>query len=95
MASVLHQLPGSWETQVFTQLILSQDEPDTSNKKIKHPVTGATGTGSAGRLPGENSGSTSHQHSELGELLCPLCLSFLICSMDIMPAPTSQGYCED
>lgn len=52
MASVLHQLPVSWETQVFTQLILSQDEPDTSNKKSKHPITGARGTGSADRLPG-------------------------------------------
>lgn len=34
MASVLHRLPVSWETQVFTQLISSQDEPDASNKKI-------------------------------------------------------------
>lgn len=34
MASVLHQLPVSWETQ----LISSQDEPDASNKKINSPL---------------------------------------------------------
>lgn len=49
----------------------------------------------AGCLRGRGSGSTSHQHSELGELLYPLCLSFLICSMDIIPVLTSQGSCED